>query len=351
MDALGQSSNVFDRLGSLMEAIYEPNKKVQCGLDDLNDIEADALAQAFGMLIGDRDIELDTDHLFDVKTDDCGMVDRIYAAGLGLNSAGDGVAVLSGSNEFPATCTPNGIICGDVTFSVIVDSESKTTTIGDQEYEIFPAKCEGFVEIDGEQVSLEMPVLISAKTPHTKPILVNAFKSDSKAIEFLRRPMAFGNTYSSAELGIGSFPLVGVKFLACEGKNGKYPRAIGQLASGDEVWLDGSISTQILNKRWQPISGKTLLSTRTETGWELKDKSRPVHLNVVGLEEYENRSGEMRVRVKGNVSVKPLPSFAGFTALPGQKATAPTPAIAPADDAPAVPATATVVDETAGIPF
>jgi hypothetical protein len=319
-NAIEQSANIFDRLSSVMSKVYAPNKKnLPIGIDDLSDLDADAIGQAFGLLAGDTDVEINVEHLFNVVTDDCGLVEKILAAGLGLGKDGQ-PAVVSGGNEFPATCTPAGVVVGDVTFSIIVDSETKTTTLGDVEYEFYPAKAESFVVINGESVSLEIPVLVNSREPHTKPMLASALKSNELAVKFLRAPMSFGNTYNAAELGLGTFPLVGMKFIMCNGKNGKYPRAIGILSTGDQVWMDGTLETQVLRRRWQPVNGREALAVRTDDGWKLKDRSRPVYLNILGLEEYESRTDKsIRTKVKGNISENPLPNFDGFSMLPDQK--------------------------------
>jgi hypothetical protein len=84
--------------------------------------------------------------------------------------------------------------------------------------------------------------------------------------------------------------------------------------------MDGTLETQVLRRRWQPVNGREALAVRTDDGWKLKDRSRPVYLNILGLEEYESRTDKsIRTKVKGNISENPLPNFDGFSMLPDQK--------------------------------
>ena len=337
------AGNILAQISSLYTVDLAPNSKTVLGVNDLDEYEAELAGELFAELMGESEgVDFNPDKLFYVKADESGFVAEVYTASFGLNKDGTGLCAIAGDNEFPATITPAGVQVGNVVLTPEVESTAKTYTRKDEKFEFFPTKLSGLVKISGEEFLIEMLVWLD-KTVGVKPVEIKkVFRSGGEPLhKILSRPSA-GATYVNLDvLGIGNYPVIGLKTILCQRGDGQqYPKRILLLDGGFGVWCDGILDRQL--QTFVPRKGREAIGHATEDGWMLNPGQAPLYLEIAGI-RYEEKTYKDKTtgkdetktfsRVSARVVMAAPKNFDGFSPFPALDAEGKPIATAPALEA------------------
>jgi hypothetical protein len=177
------------------------------------------------------------------------------------------------------------------------------------------------------------------KTAGVKAVdIKKLFKAGGEPLhKILSRP-GTGSTYVNLDiLGVGTYPVIGLKAIMCtRGDGQQYPKRILLLDGGFGVWADGVLDKQLQN--FVPRKGREAIGHATEDGWMLNPGQAPLYLEIAGI-RYEEKTirnketgkDETKTfsRVSARVVIEAPKNFNGFSPFPALDSEGKPIAIAP----------------------